>query len=65
VQLAFRDRPHWQADATGRAEQQTALSDRHEQVYAALLGRAVAAADVVTGLHPHSIDGVLEPAVAP
>jgi beta-1,4-mannosyltransferase len=65
VQLAFRDRPHWRADAAGRAEQQAALSERHEQVYAALLGRAVAAADVVTGLHPHSIDGVLEPAVAP
>ena len=37
VQLAFRDRPHWAADSAGRAEQQAALSERHEHLYAALL----------------------------
>ena len=64
VQLAFWDRPHWQADAAERAEQQAALSERHEQLYAALLGRSVTAPDVVAGLHPLSTDGVLEPAAA-
>jgi beta-1,4-mannosyltransferase len=37
VQLAHRDRPHWAADPRDRAEQQVALSRRHEQLYAAVL----------------------------
>ncbi|MCU1537713.1 MAG: hypothetical protein JWP82_2064 [Humibacillus sp.] len=37
VQLAFWDRPRWAADPVRRAEQQIALSARHEQLYAALL----------------------------
>ncbi|HET8988008.1 MAG TPA: glycosyltransferase family 1 protein [Humibacillus sp.] len=43
VQLAFWDRPPWQANAMDRAAQQVALSDRHEQLYAALLGRPTTA----------------------
>ena len=64
VQLAFWDRPHWQADAAERAAQQAALGERHEQLYAALLGRSVTAPTDVAGLHPVSTDDVLEPAAA-
>ncbi|MEO7448330.1 MAG: glycosyltransferase family 1 protein [Humibacillus sp.] len=40
VQLAFRDRPRWAAEPAGRAEQQAALSERHEHLYAALTAPA-------------------------
>ena len=65
IQLAFWDRPRWQADPTDRAEQQAALSDRHEQLYAALLGRSATAptGDGSDLLLPAG--GLWEPAAAP
>jgi hypothetical protein len=64
VELAFWDRPRWRADPAVRAAQQAALSDRHEQLYAALLGRPFTppAADGAGLLLPSG--GLWEPAAA-
>jgi beta-1,4-mannosyltransferase len=65
VQLAFWDRPLWQADRASRAEQQVILSRRHEQLYAALQGgEATAPADAGGALLPASA-AACEPASAP
>jgi hypothetical protein len=65
VQLAFWDRPHWQADQQARAAQQVAISDRHEQLYAALLGHAGEAPTVPCSGHPATAGVGCEPATAP
>jgi hypothetical protein len=64
VQLAFWDRPHWQADPHTRAAQQAAISQRHEQLYADLLARVEADPAAVVGC-PETTGSVCEPAAAP
>jgi hypothetical protein len=65
VQLAFWDRPHWQADAQTRAEQQSVISQRHEQLYADLLARAATAPSPPCQGATESTGALCEPAAAP
>ena len=64
VQLAFWDRPHWQADPQTRAAQQAAISQRHEQLYADLLARVEEDPAAGAGC-PETTGSLCEPAAAP